>query len=212
MLAGGLQNCALVGFNLRGFDIPVLNREFSLAGFEVALEFLPVIDGFSIFQQKHPRDLDAAVRVYCGRSRTDAHDASVDVFDTLDVILGQLRAHEDLPRDVMALAEFCDRKRPEFIDRTGKFQWRHGEAIVAFGKHQGVLLRHVDHGFLRWMLGRDFPADAKEIALCALNGEYPIPPQVRALETDVEKGTEKEETNHTTASSASQGGLFEAHI
>jgi len=216
LFAPGLQHCALVGYNLRGYDIPVLTREFSLAGFQVELDFLPVIDAFVIYQLKEPRDLNAAVRRFCSREREAAHDAGVDVLDTVDVLLGQMSEFADLPRDVAALAEFCDRKKPEFIDRAGKFQWRNGEAIVAFTKHQGTLMRYLDEGFYRWILGGDFESDTKRVALRALDGQFPEPPARPVPHDENSKkenvtGRALEETTQGVAA-ATQSGLFPTQL
>lgn len=184
-LARGLAGVVLVGYNLRTYDIPVLNREFSIAGLSVDLSLLPVIDGFSIYQQKHPRDLDAAVKEFCQRDRAESHDAGVDVFDTIDVVIQQLARYDDLPREVAALATYCDRKKPDYIDRAGKFQFRDGVPIVAFSKNAGTPMHLVDPGFYHWILRGDFDADTKDIALAAANGSFPT----------LEKPNDDEETN-----------------
>jgi DNA polymerase-3 subunit epsilon len=186
-LANGLSDVVLVGYNLRSFDMPLLTHELSLAGFDIDLHRLPVIDGFSIYQQRFPRDLDAAVKEFCQREREAAHDAGIDVADTIDVVLGQLDRFADLPRDVAALSVYCDRKKPAYIDRAGKFQWRDGVPIVAFTKNAGVPMRDLDAGFYSWILRGDFDPDTKTIALEAANGVFP-------------EHAEKAETEATTAS------------
>ena len=62
------------------------------------------------------------------------------------------------------------------VDREGKFVWKEGEAVLAFGKHQGKPLRRVareDPGYLEWVARSDFPEDAKRVASDALEGHFP---------------------------------------
>jgi uncharacterized protein (DUF3820 family) len=62
------------------------------------------------------------------------------------------------------------------VDRSGKFVWKNGEAVLAFGKHRGQSLRRVaeqNAGYLEWVLNADFPPDARELVERALQGEFP---------------------------------------
>ena len=64
------------------------------------------------------------------------------------------------------------------VDRSGKFVWKDGEAVLAFGKHQGKTLRRVaqeNPGYLEWVAKSDFPEDAKRVAVEALAGRFPRP-------------------------------------
>jgi len=50
--------------------------------------------------------------------------------------------------------------------------------VFAFGKHEGTPLRQVAAAapdYLEWILGSDFPDDARAIVAGALRGEFPLP-------------------------------------
>jgi DNA polymerase-3 subunit epsilon len=129
-----------------------------------------VIDPLRIYQTKHPRDLSAAYKEYVDAAGFDgAHDAEADVGATIAVLIGQLKRHEDLPRTVAELADFCFPARKGFADKTGKFSIRDGVHYFAFGKFKGQLAT-LQRGYLEWMMKGDFPKDAKEICAGLLGG------------------------------------------
>ena len=95
---------------------------------------------------------------------------------TLEVLLGQLAKHPELPSEVGALAEYSDMTDPDAVDRGRRFKWNGDEVIVNFGKYAGRTLRDVaenEPGFLRWIIKNDFPDDVRSIAEKALVGIFP---------------------------------------
>lgn len=176
---------AVVAFNGR-FDVKVLIAEFARVQMPDVVEVLtlaPILDPYRIYQQKCPRTLAAAVSQYCGRDHdADAHDAQADIDATIEVLMQQLDLYDDLPSTVAALDDYCAQRDPSFIDRSGKFVWRDGEAVCMVGKWRGVPLRKVERSYLAWMAGPrcDFDADAKSIAELASRGSYPQPQKAGA--------------------------------
>lgn len=84
--------------------------------------------------------------------------------------------HENLPRDIDALHEFCSPKNPNWIDSEGKFIWVGDVAVINFGKNQGRPLEDIaknDVSFLNWILGKDFSLEVKEIVVKSLSGQFP---------------------------------------
>jgi DNA polymerase-3 subunit epsilon len=153
----GLQDRDIAGYNLRSFDLPMLDEELRRCGLKLELTGINIIDAFGIYQKKDPRTLEAAVRKYCGRPHEGAHGAMADALATLDVIHGQLAAHEDLEAmELPALAQFSQRSDQDFVDLAGKL-YRDAEGFVryAFGKSKDARIAD-DPGFARWMLGKDF--------------------------------------------------------
>ena len=165
----------LAGYNLRKFDVPILQAEFARVG----LTFTPghLLDAYRISVQREPRDLAAAVKFFCGPETTfDGHRAMGDTLAAWAVLQAQLERYEDLPRTVPELHEFCENRDPSWIDAEGKFAWRNGEPCINFGKNAGRRLRDLaktDPSFLRWMVNRDFTEEAKQIARDALRGTFP---------------------------------------
>ncbi|MBZ5637655.1 MAG: 3'-5' exonuclease [Acidobacteriia bacterium] len=170
----------LAGFNILRFDVPLLDREFREAGLDLALPRRRVIDAMAIFHRKEPRHLAAAVAFYLGREHAGAHGAEADADAALEVLEAQLGRYLDLPRSVAELDAWCRPPAPPgAADLSGKFLWRNGEVVLAFGKHQGKAIRDVarEHrDYLEWILKQDFPADARRIVEGALKGEFPAPP------------------------------------
>ncbi len=171
-----IDRADLAGFNIARFDVPLLDREFRDCGLDFGLSERRVLDAMVVFHRKEPRDLSAAVRFYLGREHEAAHSAQADVDVTAELIDAQLARYEDLPRSVEALDAWVRGGRSDGVDSRGKFVWREGEAVFAFGKHQGASLRQVAAeapGYLQWIVGSDFPDDAKAIVAAALRGEFP---------------------------------------
>jgi len=175
-----LGDSDLAGFNILRFDIPLLDREFRDCGMDLELAGRRVIDAMTIFHRKEPRHLSAAVAFYLGREHVGAHGAEADVTASLDVLDAQLERYSDLPRSVEELDGWCRPPVPaDAASPSGKFLFRNGEVVLAFGKHQGKALRDVAReqpDYLRWILKQDFPPDAKRIVESALKGEFPDPP------------------------------------
>lgn len=185
-IASRLDGCDLAGFNICGFDLPLLQAEFARLDVLLPMEGRAVIDAMRIFHAKVRRDLSAAVRHYTGCAHLGAHGALADATATLDVLRGQLEMHRDLPRDVAGLSAF----RPEgAVDADGKLMWRDSPAgplaCLSFGKHKGHSLQWLkknEPDFLRWMLRADFSDEVKSIVARALDGSYPQRQSQRATE------------------------------
>jgi DNA polymerase III subunit epsilon len=174
-----LKDCDLAGYNVSNFDIPLLCEEFIRAGIPFDAESRRVVDAQRIFHKKVPRDLAAALAYYCGEMHLNSHDAMGDVQATVKVIESQLNKYSDLPRDMDALDFFCNPRDPTWVDRTGKFKWAGGEAVINFGKKQGQKLREIarmEPSFLQWMVKSDFPRDTLNIVQNALRGKFPEAP------------------------------------
>jgi DNA polymerase-3 subunit epsilon len=164
------------GFNVARFDVPLLDREFRECGLDLELSGRRIIDAMTIFHRKERRDLTAAVRFYLDRAHDGAHAAEDDVTATVDVLDAQLERYPDLPRSVDELAAWTRGGNVDAVDRSGKFLWKNGEAVLAFGKHRGQTLRRVaeqDADYLKWVLKADFPPDARELVERALRGQFP---------------------------------------
>jgi DNA polymerase III subunit epsilon len=169
-----LADADLAGFNVRRFDVPLLDREFRESGLDLALSERRIVDVMTIFHRKEPRDLTAAVRFFLDRDHAGAHGAEADAQASLDVLVAQLDRYADLPRTVEALDAWCNPVPPGAVDRGGKFVLREGEVVFAFGKQKGRALREVaraQRDYLEWILKQDFPEDARLLVEKALRGD-----------------------------------------
>lgn len=150
-----LTGCDLAGFNVLRFDLPFLTEELHRVGRGWNTASVRVVDVQRIFHQKEPRDLTAALRFYCGRDHSGAHDALADVEATADVLLAQLDRYPDLPGEVAALGTFSgDQQRHP--DPAGKLRFDdRGQVCLSFGKYAGWPLEQIgrhDPGYMQWLM------------------------------------------------------------
>jgi DNA polymerase-3 subunit epsilon len=171
-----LGDADLAGYNIRAFDIPLLQKEFERAAVPFRLEGRRIVDMQTIFFRKEPRDLAAALRFFAGRDHAGAHAALADVVASAEVLAGQLHHYPDLPRTLGGLHEFSAPAEGRWVDPDKRFFWRDGEAVFAFGDHRGrslALVAEKNPEYLDWMVRKDFPEPAKEIARNARRGVFP---------------------------------------
>jgi DNA polymerase-3 subunit epsilon len=167
----------LAGFNIITFDVPLLVRSFKECGFELNLFQTSIIDAMTIFHKHYKRDLNAAHQTYCGSSLAKAHDALSDVQATVRIMTAQLRVHEDVPKDIQVLHEYCDQKPHHFVDAEGRLKWVDRKATFSSGRFRGKTLEwvHRNHNWYLWdFLKRDVPKDLKDVIHKVLvSKEYP---------------------------------------
>jgi len=175
-----LEGADLAGFNVRRFDLPLLDREFMDCGLDLEVAERRVVDTMIIFHRQERRDLSAAVRLYLGREHEGAHGAESDTEATAEILEAQLERYSDLPRDVAALDRWT-RRHPDEIDSSGKFRWSGSEVVFCFGKHEGKTLREVaqrERSYLEWLTGTSLAPDALQLVRRALGGSVPTKPGV----------------------------------
>lgn len=159
----------LVGYNL-AFDIDMLQSEYErLRAPRLPIDDKHVVDAFRLWQQCEPRSLQDAHRRFVGEEFGDAHCATADVAATGRVLAGML-AHFGLDgRGWSDVAEVCEPERASWIGPSRHIAWCAdiGAPVINFGKHGGtplVELARVDGGgYLRWILGKDFPPHVRDI-------------------------------------------------
>jgi len=171
-----LADCDYAGFNIKRFDLPLLEAEFKRSGVEFSTQDHRVLDAQVIYHSREPRDLAAAYRKYCAKELQEAHTSMGDVRAAYEILDAQLHHYPDLPRDVAGLHEFCNPREPNWIDAEGRFVWVEEEAAFGFGQYKGKLLKEIanlDSDYLNWISGTDFPDEVKKIASEALSNRFP---------------------------------------
>lgn len=161
------NNAYYSGFNISGFDLPMLREEFRRSGQDFNYKPDDILDAKLIYHYMERRDLASAYKFYCGQEHIDAHDALGDVLVTAEIITEQIkrygydevkRIHEEVCRD--------------YIDAEGKFYRQDGEVIFNFSKFKGRTINSVaqtDPTFLRWILQADFSDDTKDVVRKIVN-------------------------------------------
>jgi DNA polymerase-3 subunit epsilon len=166
-LAAFLEGCDLCGYNVTGFDLPVLRVEFLRAGVPFSVAGRRILDAQRIFFAREPRHLSAAARFYCQAEHSGAHGALADAEMTLRVLESQLERYRELPRSVSGLHELFCAGLDQDMDPEGRFRLVNGEPTVNFGRNRGKRLCDLgrqEPGFLRWIVKGDFSEPVKEIA------------------------------------------------
>lgn len=180
-----IGNADLAGYNSNRFDIPLLIEEFARTGLAFSLEGRRLIDALQVFYKMEPRTLRAALKFYCAKDLTDAHDALADTRATAEVLAGQIKYYENIDwvdvqtgtifekpikNDMQAIHNFIngDDKR---VDLTGRFvRNEDGVIIFNFGNQKGQPANNHPN-VLRWIIDKDFPLQVKEIARAILAGK-----------------------------------------
>lgn len=172
-LATLLDECDLAGFNIRGFDVHILLKEFRRAAVPFDVKDRRLIDAQVIFHREEPRDLAAAARFYLEDEHAGAHSARADVHMTARVLAAQLARYPDLPDDIGGLHAYCDETRPFLTEFRRWFSGDEVESYVfARGKHRGTRLAEVAANtpdYLDWMLtASDMPDEVLDAVRQAL--------------------------------------------
>ncbi|OLY91454.1 DNA polymerase-3 subunit epsilon [Cnuella takakiae] len=160
-LALFFSDADLGGFNVQGFDIPLLVAEFGRCGLQPIVEGgVHVVDVCTLFHKRFARNLTNAVKFYCGEAHANAHSARADVLATIKVLKYQLLLYDDLQP---TSAGIHNHLFAGVVDSSGKF-FRNdaGDIVFNFGKHKGVLALSQPE-YLEWMLGADFNEDTKAV-------------------------------------------------
>ena len=178
----------IAGYNIKGFDIPLLYEEFVRSGLDWTPK--PIIDCCVIFKNREKRTLDAALKFYAGLAfgENEAHDAENDVLATIEVCKGQINMYEfdkytelggsfeditykDVPLEDVLISE------SKYPDEDNRLSWdgkiilnEYGKAVYNFGKWKGKELKEADIGYTNWFLMcPDFSNQTKNILRSYIN-------------------------------------------
>ena len=177
-----LSNCYLTGFNLIGYDIPMLTAEMRRAGIATWPDDnnVNIIDSHLIFKKREPRTLSKAVEYYLDRNHEGAHGAYADALASLQILHAQVNLYDDLPTSMPELIAAVHGKDPTWVDCQGKLVWQDMEGsmrpVFAMGKVKGLSLQEVvktNRGYISWILKSDFESDLKQICTDALRNKFP---------------------------------------
>ncbi len=176
-----LDECDYIGgYNIKGFDIPLLYEEFIRAG--LIWEPKPIIDSCVIFKRREERNLKAAYRFYTGNEFGDglAHDAENDVLATIEVLKGQINMYDfgwirnnetqEIEKDEIPIEEKLI-SESKYSDEDKRLSWdgkiilnEDGKAIYNFGKYKNLNFDvRTDLGYANWILNGDFPSQTKNV-------------------------------------------------
>jgi DNA polymerase-3 subunit epsilon len=165
--------CDIAGYNIKSFDIRLLENEFKRAGIEFSTEGFHIIDVKDIYHFHEQRTLADAVKFYCNSKHDKAHSALDDACATWRVLEAQVEKYA-LPQSIQELSEWMQKVRPnKFVDSGCWFSTRDEKVIFARGKYNGHSLSRIakqDADYLGWIIGlSDVPNDTKKVIERALH-------------------------------------------
>jgi DNA polymerase-3 subunit epsilon len=165
----------IVGYNI-AFDLDMLQAELSRAKIPpLDLTGKRVVDVLRLWHHVEPRTLVAAHEKFCGEPLVDAHQASADVAATARVLTAMLDTFGLTGKSWPEIAAISDpfSARAAWVGPSPHVQWDDSGAVVfGFGKHKGHRIDQVDAGFLRWVLGKDFPPHVKDVCRVVLERRH----------------------------------------
>ena len=210
----------IVGYNV-AFDLDMLQAELARADMRpLSLAGKQIIDVLRLWHHVEPRTLVAAVAKFCGDTHVNAHQAAADVAATARVLASMLAAFGLADKTLPEIATISDpfASRAAWLGPSPHVQWDESGAVVfGFGKYKGQQVAHADGGFLRWILGKDFPPHVKKICRVALERRrqftdwiesyYPRP-ATRIADPHPMVPADPDPFDHGTDESAAQGVLL----
>lgn len=146
-----------------GFDMGVLDSEFTRASLPALPADLAVLDPLQIERRVTSRSLGPTYKRYTGQNLENAHTANADVRAMVEVLRRQREVHADLLP--ARLEDLVGWPRAERRPRRQAHLWKDETGIVrlGFGKHAGRAAHEVPE-YLAWMLEEDFPERTKKAA------------------------------------------------
>ncbi|MFA5369506.1 MAG: exonuclease domain-containing protein [Candidatus Omnitrophota bacterium] len=170
----------LGGFNIYRFDLPVLERELIEAGLSFRWKDRGIYDAQKIYHIHEKRDLMAAYQLYCEKELTNAHTALGDAEATFEILNAQIIKYGSEGEGIRSLRDIDYETSSYYYDKEKKFCWWNSDLYPSFGKYRRK--KHIkaiaknDRGYLEWLASQDFSDEVKLLALNALNGKFPKPP------------------------------------
>lgn len=154
------ENALLVGFNIGGFDVPIIDRQLRECGFDDVFKDSHIFDTFELFKKHTPRKLVDAFAFYGLGDLTGAHDALVDVTAAIGIMEKQVEREGKSIIECASMTSLPPHKRIGFsshiiIDDDGI-------PIMNFGKWKGKPCDDVEPSFFVWMSKQDFPTEVKK--------------------------------------------------
>lgn len=152
-IASFLQNEIICGYNIKNYDIPLLNEEYYRINSEISFDNHSVIDLFDIWTIMEPKTLKGAVKRFCNVDADDFHSAVNDVNYCIEVF-ESMKSVFNIDSSVMEkITKLYSNKNT--ILHYGKLKINSNqELILNFGKYAGKTVRevfHIDKSYFKWL-------------------------------------------------------------
>ena len=142
------------GYNLSGFDIPILVAECQRCGGRLyGPSDRSVVDPLEILRKEEVRTLSWAHQFYLDEPMGSAHRSMQDVEATMRILRAQIVKYEikGTPQDIQA------KTRHPYLDAGRKLKLENGKVMINFGKHRGkslAFIRQTQPDYIEWMMDK----------------------------------------------------------
>lgn len=145
-----LADCDLGGYNIRGYDVPLLIEEFNRCHIAFKYSNRLLMDGLYIFRKMFPHNLTTALKYFCNKELEDAHTATADTFASMEVFFAMIPKYKF--KSVQDASEFA---ADGCVDLRGSFRRNEdGKIAFNFGKYRNQSVTEVnmkDPGYMYWL-------------------------------------------------------------
>lgn len=178
LLKGFVQDTDYGGYNVKSFDLPMIQAEFQRNGVTWDYDASHIIDVFRVWQLLEKRSLSDAAERWLGEQHQGAHDALADIRITIRIMEAMLLCRPAFPRVVNDIHELEYPVDVNAVTRDNKIIWKDGEAVMNFGKKWiGTPLKMMRRADLVWIASPacgGASAEVKRVCEAAAKGEFPV--------------------------------------
>ena len=172
-IAGFINDCDFIGFNIGKFDLRILLEEFNRSGIEFSTHNKKIIDLYSIYRRFNPSNFNAVAESY-GIEVTENAASNQYVNSSIELFNNMMKSHigKDLPTgetvtdDMETLNDLFNPKKGS-LDLAGKIVLnKDGRPVFNFGKHKGKLISEIcineEPGYFNWLTttAKDMPSNS----------------------------------------------------
>ena len=105
-----MSGCDLAGYNSDNVDVPMLIEEFGRVGITFPEKETKFIDVLKIERKVNSHKLGDTYQRYTGEELEGAHNALIDIYDTIKIFHQQLKQNDHLLGGAEAIEAFCQGK------------------------------------------------------------------------------------------------------
>lgn len=154
------DECVLVGYNIKQFDVPILLDRFTKYGLLVN-HLKTIIDIYQVYRKYNPNDLQSVYTRLTGSSFENAHAAKNDIIASIEVL--DILIQKSLSQPVDILDEYT------MLDLDGFFIISENKVKMNKGKFKDKFIADIDKKELRtycsWLVNaKDISNSTKLIA------------------------------------------------
>lgn len=158
-----INDCNMLSYNGKGFDIKMLTKDFRLVGLEFDLNRV-FFDSYLLETKLNPRKLENVYKNYTGKILDNAHNALYDVYATIEIFKHQLDKFNEQDISIDDIMGF-DESVVLCID--GMIRKDGDKIVFAKGKYKDIEFMEVtktDVSYIKWFMNNpEFDIHTKNV-------------------------------------------------